>query len=177
MRILAAGQAVIVTRAGAMAELPADAVAMTPADAIEEELLTEQILCLLADPALRGQLARNARAFVEREHTLAHAARAYLALLTRVIGREIPVPAWSPVVVDARAGGPVLAAPSRAPEPLAADPLADAVADAIVALRLDQWPGLAPRVGTALGELALTTRQRRDEAEPALGATGGPAVR
>lgn len=155
MRILAAGQAVIVTRAGAMAELPADTVALTPADAIEEELLTEQIVGLLADPVLRGRLGANARAFVEQGHTLAASARAYLALIERLMGQILPAPAWAPVVVDARAGGPALTPAVADAVPPAPDPLADRVADAIVALRLDGWSRLAPRVGAALAELGL----------------------
>jgi glycosyltransferase involved in cell wall biosynthesis len=162
LRILAAGQAVIVTRAGSMAELPPDACAMIAADAVEEELLAETIALLLADEPLRRRMAANARAFIEREHTLPASARAYLRVLGRMLGREPPAPDWSPVVVDARAGGPALAEASAEPVATPPDPLADAVAEAIVDLRLDRAPGLAPAVAAALADLNLAPHQRRE---------------
>lgn len=168
LRILAAGQAVIVTRAGAMAEVPADACVAIAPDAVEEELLAAVVDRLLTDAPLRAQLAANARAFIEREHTLPHSARAYLRVLGRLLGRALPAPDWPAVVVDARAGGPLLAgsaeaAPVEAGRP---DPLADAVAEAIVDLRLDRAPGLARVAAAALAELRLAPHQRHDEPWP-----------
>jgi len=56
LHILAAGQAVIVTRAGSMAELPADARAAIAPDAVEEDLLAGISLRLLADSSLRRRV-------------------------------------------------------------------------------------------------------------------------
>ena len=163
LRILAAEQAVVVTRAGSMAEMPPDACAMVAPDAVEEELLAEVIGRLIDDRPLRDKMAANARAYVEREHTLPISAAAYLRVLGRMLGRELSAPSWAPVTIDARAGGPSLADPDEAlivPD-LPGDPLSDAVADAIADLRLDRWPGTAREAAAALVELNLAPKQRR----------------
>ena len=92
LRILAAEQAVVVTRAGSMAEMPPDACAMVAPDAVEEELLAEVIDRLIDDRPLRDKMAANARAYVEREHTLPISAAAYLRVLGRMLGRELSAP-------------------------------------------------------------------------------------
>jgi hypothetical protein len=108
-------------------------------------------------------MADNARAYIERAHTLPISAAAYLRVLGRMLGRDLPAPAWAPVTIDARAGGPSLAGSdeARVAADLPGDPLSEAVADAIADLRLDRWPGMAPAAAAALVELNLAPRQRR----------------
>lgn len=174
LRILAAGKAVIVSRAGAMAELPASVVAQVAPDAIEEDLLAELLLRLVADPILRQQLEGEARAFIEREHSLPRAAAAYVELGRARLGLTVPTPDWSPVIVDARRGGPTLAAqkedvsgghPPVRPGPdrstrlpaaaVVSEELLDEVAAALVALKLTGHPPLSEAVATALVSLGL----------------------
>jgi glycosyltransferase involved in cell wall biosynthesis len=157
LRIMAAGQAVVVTRAGSMAETPADACAMVAPDAVEEELLAEIICRLIEDRPLRDRMASNARSYVEREHTLPISAASYLRVLGRMLGRDLPAQSWGPVTFDARAGGPSLVSPDDAPPSIdaPAGPLSDAVADAIGELRLDRWPGMTRAAAAAMVDLNL----------------------
>jgi hypothetical protein len=165
LRILAAGKAVIVSRAGSMAEVPTDACVQVAPDAAEEEVLAEVLLRLLGDEPLRRRLEGNARAFVERDHQLAHSATAYLRVLGRLLGRDLPVPDWPSVIVDARAGGATLAPPhpALAGEPPAPHPLADTVADAIAWLRLERTPAVPRATARAMVALGLAPGQEQEQ--------------
>ena len=154
LRILAAGKAVVVTRAGAMQEVPPGACVHIAADAAEEDLLAEVMLRLLEDAPLRQGMEAAARRFIERAHTLPHAARAYLDIIGGLIGVDLPTPAWKAPIIDARQGGDILA--SELPQVAALPhPLADDVADALVDLRLDRVAPLLRGVAVALAELNL----------------------
>jgi hypothetical protein len=155
LRILAAGQAVIVSRAGAMAQLDPALCALVAPDAIEEELLATIINQLLEEPPLRLAMGRQARAHIESQHTLAHSAAAYLRVLDPLLGGSPPVQVWPEVIVDARSGGPALVDGRQTSVEVSDDPLADAVATAIVELRLDRCGGLVRSAGALLAELGL----------------------
>jgi glycosyltransferase involved in cell wall biosynthesis len=192
LRILAAGKAAIATRAGSMAEIAPDACALVAPNAAEEEVLTELLARLLTDLPLRRALERNALAFMAAGHTLPGAAAAYLDLLGRWLGRDLPAPDWrqpvpdwrqpvpdwrQPVpdwrqpVIDARAGGPTLVPVPAPATPERVWPEADAVAAAIVELGLDRHAGLQRSVARALAELG---RGPADE-EPSVAGGTPPA--
>jgi glycosyltransferase involved in cell wall biosynthesis len=157
LRILAAGKAVITSRAGSMAEVPSDACATVLPDEVEEELIALLLERLLGDETLRRQMEANARVFIAREHQLAHAAAAYLQLISRVTGQALAIPAWPVVEIDARAGGPPLRLEKPAtavPEP-APHRLADQVAGALVDLGLARAPAVVRRAAAAMADLGL----------------------
>ncbi len=83
LRIMGAGQAVIVSDTAAFAELPPATAARIAVDGDEEALLLEYLLDLAADPPLRAALGDHARRYVARYHTLAGAAAGYRATLAR----------------------------------------------------------------------------------------------
>lgn len=175
LRLLAAAKAVVVTRAGSMQEVPPAACVHIPADAIEEELLAEVLLRLVEEADLRAAIGRYARAFIEREHTLVHAAGAYLGLIGLILGVELPLPDSAPPILDARAGGPQLpAGPATAlaaPEPAL---VVDAVATAMAHLGLDRAPAVGRAAARALVALGLTpTAQRHEEPPWPAGCPGG----
>ncbi|MGE5137952.1 MAG: glycosyltransferase family 4 protein, partial [Rudaea sp.] len=84
LRLFAAGKAVIVTRTGAYADMPAGTCAAIEADEYEEEMLAAHIELLAARPDLRAQLGANAREFAEKCHTLELSAASYTNWLRAV---------------------------------------------------------------------------------------------
>jgi glycosyltransferase involved in cell wall biosynthesis len=81
LRIMGAGQAVIVSNTAAFAELPPAAAVHIDVEGDEEALLLEYLLALADRPALRAALGRNARRYIARYHTLEGAAAGYDAAL------------------------------------------------------------------------------------------------
>lgn len=81
LRIMGAGQAVIVSNTAAFAELPSATAARVDVDADEESLLLEYLLAFAERPALRYELGRHARKYIARFHTLEGAAAGYDAVL------------------------------------------------------------------------------------------------
>jgi len=88
IRLLGMGRPVIVSRAGAFAEIPDGACAKVDVDDSEEELLLAYLLRLAADPGLRRAMGENARAYVAAHHTLAGSARAYAAFLRDTVAAK-----------------------------------------------------------------------------------------
>ncbi len=81
LRIMGAGQAVIVSNTAAFAELPPHTAVHIDVDGDEEALLLEYLLAFAERPALRAALGRNARRYIARYHTLEAAAAGYDAAL------------------------------------------------------------------------------------------------
>jgi glycosyltransferase involved in cell wall biosynthesis len=83
LRGLAAGRPVIVSDHGWYAELPDEAcVKVAPNDA---EALYQSMRRLAESPALRQQIGRQAAEYVQREHSLAEAARRYLDFIAGIV--------------------------------------------------------------------------------------------
>jgi glycosyltransferase involved in cell wall biosynthesis len=81
IRLLGMGKPVVVSRAGAFAEIPAGACAKVDVDESEEELLLAYLRRLLEDGPLRRAMGENARAHIAAHHSLEGSARAYAAFL------------------------------------------------------------------------------------------------
>lgn len=85
LRGLAAGRPVIVMDHGWYAELPDDAcIKIAPNDG---EALYQAMRRLAGDPALRRAIGQRAVAYAQHEHTLAAAARGYLAFIEETVAR------------------------------------------------------------------------------------------
>jgi glycosyltransferase involved in cell wall biosynthesis len=82
LRLMGAAKPVLVSRAGAFAELPNDACAKVDADEHEERLILEYLLLLADRPDVRAAMGANARHYVAEQHTLEGAARDYIGFLT-----------------------------------------------------------------------------------------------
>lgn len=77
LRLLGAGKTTFVTRTGAYAELPDDVCVKIEPDAHEKALLVQYLDYFFTRPDARQQLGDNARAYVQRYHTLEQAAQGY----------------------------------------------------------------------------------------------------
>jgi glycosyltransferase involved in cell wall biosynthesis len=77
IRLLGMGRPVIVSRAGAFAEIPDDCCAKVDVDDTEEELLLCYLRRLATDEPLRRRMGDNARRHMATHHTLAGSALAY----------------------------------------------------------------------------------------------------
>ena len=71
LRLMGLGKAVVVSDTGSFAELPEGCCARVAVDRDEEDQLLALLLTLADDPTLREELGRHARAYVEREHSMA----------------------------------------------------------------------------------------------------------
>lgn len=100
IRLLGLGKPVIVTNAGAFAEIPDDCCAKVDLDDTEEELLFTYLLRLVRDEPLRRAMGDNARRHVAAHHTLAGSARAYADFVRETVALGIepyrPVPPLAP---------------------------------------------------------------------------------
>lgn len=92
LRLLAAGKVTFVTRAGSAAELPDEVCLKIEPDAYEQSLLTAYLEYFAQHPEASVAYGTNARRYVEQDHTLEGAARAYAEFLGQVIGRGDPAP-------------------------------------------------------------------------------------
>jgi glycosyltransferase involved in cell wall biosynthesis len=81
LRLLAFGKPVLVSRTGSFAEVPEGACCPVPLDAAEEGTIEALFGRLAVDGELRGAIGREARRFVEAEHSLAASALACLGAL------------------------------------------------------------------------------------------------
>jgi glycosyltransferase involved in cell wall biosynthesis len=88
MRLLALGKAVVVTDAGAFAEIPDGCVAKVAPDAFEAELLAVVLGRLAGDPALRAALGGAARRWVAARCALPAVAAAYAELIEEVASED-----------------------------------------------------------------------------------------
>jgi hypothetical protein len=145
---------------------------VVPVGPIEEPLLAEYLIALARDGALRAGLGGTARDFVSTEHSLERSALGYLDIIGTLTGQTIALPAAVPstatvageTIETQRQGGsnernrptPLDVAPD---DILEADPVLDAVAEALTDLRL---AGHEPTVRSVAGDLV------------ALGLTGTP---
>lgn len=89
LRLMSAGLPTIVTDTGAFADLPDDSVLKVSPDAFEGETLIAFLRALATDQAFRHAVGANARAYVEREHTMRRAAEGYLDAIQEVTGRPL----------------------------------------------------------------------------------------
>jgi glycosyltransferase involved in cell wall biosynthesis len=96
LRLLAAGVATIVSRAGSFAELPPGAAAQVALDEREEDHLLALFRALGADPDLRAALGAAGRRHVERVHALPGAAAPWRAALADLARRPAAVAATVP---------------------------------------------------------------------------------
>jgi glycosyltransferase involved in cell wall biosynthesis len=90
VRLLGLGKPVVVSRAGAFAEIPDGCCAKVDLDESEEDLLAATLRALAEDPALRRAMGDNARRHVA-PHTPAASAAAYADLLRRAVEQR-----WRP---------------------------------------------------------------------------------
>ena len=98
LRIMGAGQPVLVSRTGAFEELPDQVCIKVDIGEAEEELLLEYLRLLATRPALRQQLGQNARQFVADLHRPAEAAHDYYLFLAEVLGRAPEIELEAPVI-------------------------------------------------------------------------------
>lgn len=95
VRLLGLGTPVVVSRAGAFAEIPDGCCAKVDLDEHEEELLLATLRALAADDGLRASMGENARRYVGA-HTPERSAAAYADVLRRAVDerwRAAPTPA------------------------------------------------------------------------------------
>jgi glycosyltransferase involved in cell wall biosynthesis len=101
MRLLGIGRPVIVTSAGAFAEIPAGCCAQLPLDSREEDLLVAYLSRLAEDPALREAIGASARDYMHEHHDLRDSARLYVHALQEFARPEMkpfrPAPPLLPV--------------------------------------------------------------------------------
>jgi glycosyltransferase involved in cell wall biosynthesis len=100
LRSMAASRPVIVTEGGSFSELPDETTIKVPPDVLEEDMLVGILETLATRAGLGDEIGRNARAFVEREHSLPVMARRYVEILSDLAGEAVCVPDWS--VADER---------------------------------------------------------------------------
>jgi glycosyltransferase involved in cell wall biosynthesis len=91
IRLLGMGKPVVVSRAGAFAEIPDGAAAKVDVDDREEDLLLAYLRRLIEDAPLRRAMGENARAYAAAHHGLAGSARGYAAFL-REVAAAAPAP-------------------------------------------------------------------------------------
>ena len=177
LRIMGAGLPVLVSDAGSFRELPAGSAMVVPVGPIEEPLLAEYLIALARDGSLRAGLGQTAREFVASEHSLERSALGYLDTLGAVTGRTIALPAAVDVAAydTGRAGAaqtpggvaPAIArnhpvSPGVPPGgTLEADPVLDAVAEALTDLRLAGHEPTVCSVARDLVGLGLTSEPRQ----------------
>ncbi len=88
IRLLGLGKAIVVTNAGAFAEVPDDCCAKVEHDATEGEHLFAVLRRLASDETLRAQLGENARHHAAGHHAIESSAAGYIRLLSEVIARR-----------------------------------------------------------------------------------------
>jgi glycosyltransferase involved in cell wall biosynthesis len=164
LRLLGAGRPVLVTDDAPMAEFPRDAVLPVPVDRFEDEMVADLLLLLARNDALRTEAGRAARAFIEREHSLAVMVNGYRDAIRRAFGIEMPE--IDSIVVDE-------ASPETAARETASTPVSwveSRVVDEIAGLRLashDATIVAAARAMTQLGLNKLPAQQNgRTHDEP-----------
>ena len=122
IRLLGLGRPLIVTDAGAFAEIPDGCAAKVPPDEREEDLLAAYLGLLARDPGLRREMGEAARRHAAERHSLAGSARGYAAFLHEIHAAR-------------RAGE--LALPGPPVPPLVPWPEDDLLTDLVAALAAD----------------------------------------
>ena len=91
LRLLAAGKPTAISASGSFLEIPRDCAMHIPLDATEAELLTACAFLIQQRPDFAAQIGAQARALVERTHTLSHSAARYMQVLASHYGWEVPL--------------------------------------------------------------------------------------
>lgn len=148
LRTMGGGRPVFVTDSGSFQEIPEGAAVKVPPDALEEAYIVELFEALAGQRDLAAKIGRNARRFIEREHSLTAMVSGYHRLLERLTGRELPRPEV-----------PEAARHEHLPlfeRPLpATDPLANEVAAAMVELSLSDHQALLREVAESGSEIGV----------------------
>jgi len=84
IRLLGLGRPLVVTDAGAFAEIPDGCAAKVPPDEREEDLLAAYLGLLAGDPGLRREMGEAARRHAAEHHALAASARGYADFLHEI---------------------------------------------------------------------------------------------
>ena len=84
LRLLGARLPVVVTAHGSSLEIPEEAAIHLPVDRFEEETLAEYLYWLATDSQACRTYGNNARAFIERNHSMANAVKGYRDVLKSV---------------------------------------------------------------------------------------------
>ncbi len=116
LRLLAAGKPTAISASGSFLEIPTDCAMHIPLDNSETDMLTACAFLVHQHPAFAKTIGAQARALIERTHTLSHSAARYMQVLARHYGWEeqtIQRPVlWDVVPVSAENGI------SRLPQPV-----------------------------------------------------------
>lgn len=165
LRLMSAGLPTIVTDTGAFSDLPDDAVLKVPPNAFEGEILVAYLRALATNLAFRRTIGANARAFVEREHTMRRATEGYLDVLGEVTGMTLPherisAPPDPPKPTPGAALPPPLQS-AQAPAEMSDDALTAPIAHAIADLGLAGHPALVEQTARAMAEMHLGVKNRK----------------
>lgn len=159
LRLMSAGLPTIVTDTGAFSDLPDDAVLKVPPNAFEGEILVAYLRALATNVAFRRAIGANARAFVEREHTMRRATEGYLDLLSDVTGRSLPHDLIAaPLDTPTPPTRVATSRPMPSTQPIAEvpdDALTAPIAQAIADLGLTEQPALIEQTARAMAEMHL----------------------
>lgn len=148
LRTMGGGRPVFLTDSGSFREIPDGAAVKIPADALEEAYIVELFEALARRPGLAAQIGRNARAFVEREHSLTAMVNGYHRLLERLTGQALP----RPEVPQAMRHEQLHLHSQPLPEP---DALAGEVAQALLELGLSDHQGLLRDVAESGSQIGV----------------------
>ncbi len=85
LRLMAYGKPLIISDVETLADFPADTCLRIGVNAAEEELLYRYLLLLVQQPHLRLQLGRNARQYIQTEHSPERAAATMIAAIQRIL--------------------------------------------------------------------------------------------
>ena len=91
MRAIAAGKPIIISDIPEWEFFPSDFCWRLAADTREVEVLSDYLQTLASDPELRQHMSSSARAYFEREGTLAHMTAGYQAVIKQVAGLPEPL--------------------------------------------------------------------------------------
>jgi glycosyltransferase involved in cell wall biosynthesis/uncharacterized protein YbaR (Trm112 family) len=155
LRLLGSGLPVVVTAHGSFLDVPNDAVIHVPVDRFEEETLTEYLYWLATDSNTRRTYGNNARAFIERNHSMADALTGYRDILNDVWDLDLPEVSN----VDLHSAVPRLTIRQNqsveARQVVSSNPVHHEVADALHYLGLTKHDGTIHEAASALGRLEL----------------------
>jgi len=148
LRTMGGARPVFVTDDGSFREIPDGAAVKIPPDMLEETYIMDLLEALAGRPELARTIGRNARAFIEREHSLTAMVSGYHRLLEHLTGRALPMP----VIPDAARHEQLHLLNQPLPP---GDPLTDAVADALLELGLGDQEKLLGKVADAGAEIGV----------------------
>lgn len=148
LRTMGSGRPVFVTDSGSFQEIPDGAAVKVPPDALEESYILELFEALAGQPELAAKIGRNARRFIEREHSLTTMVNGYHRLLERLTWRELARPEVPEAALHERL-------PIFEPPLPAMDLLADEAAAAMLELGLSGHQSLLNEVAESGGEIGV----------------------